>query len=141
MHRLKRCLCCGGRLQQCEHKRTRTIEDIPEDLQPVVSDTLPRATLGHHVIDLIIWFRYGLGIIIDQIIDIPSYHLQTKVKAGGPIDAWQPLSVILLEWHEQIGEQAKGSTVLLTTLRRVIFIPLSKVAGNTRGGRRHTSPQ
>jgi transposase len=132
-HRLKRCPCCGGRLQRCEHKRTRTIEDIPEDIQPVVTehtihrdycakckkhvdpvvpDALPRATLGQNVIARTSWFHYGLGITIDQIIDILSYHLQTQVTSGGLIDAWQRPSVILLEWYERIGEQAGGSALL-----------------------------
>jgi hypothetical protein len=72
-HRLKRCPCCGGSLQQCDRKRTRLIEDIPEQIQPVVTehtlwrdycpkcrkhvepvipDALPRATIGHHLIGL-----------------------------------------------------------------------------------------
>ncbi len=132
-HRLKRCPCCGGRLQRCQHKRTRTIEDIPEDIQPLVTehtihrdycpkckkhvepvlpDALPRATLGHHVIALTSWFHYGLGITIDQIIDILSYHLHTKLTSGGLIDGWRRLSEILLEWYEQVGEQAKKSAYL-----------------------------
>jgi len=132
-HRLRSCPCCGGRLQRCERKRTRTIEDIPEEIQPVVtehtihrdycpkckqhvepvvSDAMPGATLGHHVIALSSWFHYGLGITIDQIVDILGYHLQTKLTPGGLIDAWRRLSEILLAWYEQIGEQAKGSTHL-----------------------------
>jgi transposase len=132
-HRLKRCPCCGGRLQRCHRKRTRTTEDIPEDIQPVVTehtiwrdhcprckkdvepvvpDAMPGATLGHQVITLTSWLHYGLGITIDQIVDILDYHLQTKLTPGGLIDAWRRLSEILLEWYEQIGEQARGSAVL-----------------------------
>ncbi len=132
-HRLKRCPCCDGPLQRCDRKRTRTIEDILEEIrsvvtehtiwrdycpkckqhvEPVVPDALPRATIGHHLISLTSWFHYGLGITIDQIIDILSYHLQTELTSGGLIDAWQRLSVILLEWYEQIGQEAKTSAVL-----------------------------
>ncbi len=96
-HRLKRCPCCGGPLQRCQHKRTRTIEDIPDEIEPVVTehtihrdycakckkhvepvvpDAMPGATLGHHVIALTSWFHYGLGITIDQIVDILGHHLQ-----------------------------------------------------------------
>ena len=37
-HRLKRCSGCGGPLQRCERKRTRIIEDIPEEIEPVVTE-------------------------------------------------------------------------------------------------------
>jgi transposase len=107
-HRLKRCPCCGGPLQRCSRTRTRLIEDIPEEIQPVVTehtihrdycpkckkhvepvvpDAMPGATLGHHVIALTAWFHYGLGITIDQVVDILGYHLQTKLTPGGLIDA------------------------------------------------------
>jgi len=37
-HRLPRCPECGGRLQRCHRTRTRIIEDIPEPIQPVVTE-------------------------------------------------------------------------------------------------------
>ncbi len=132
-HRLKRCPCCGGPLQRGARKRTRTIEDIPEQIQPVVTehtiyrdycpqckkhvepvvpDAMPGAALGHHLISLTSWFHYGLGVTIDQIIDILSYHLQTELTPGGLINAWQRLSEILLAWYEQIAEEAKNSAYL-----------------------------
>jgi len=132
-HRLRHCPCCGGPLQRCEHKRTRTIEDIPEEIEPVVTeytihrdycpkckkhvepvvpDAMSRATLGHHVIALTAWFHYGLGITIDNIVDILGYHLQTKLTPGGLIDAWRRLAEVLNAWYEQIGEQAKTSAHL-----------------------------
>jgi transposase len=132
-HRLKHCPHCQGPLQRCEHRRTRLIEDILEDLQPVVTehtihrdycpkckkhvepvvpDAMPGATLGHNVIALTSWFHYGLGITIDHIVDIVGYHLQTKLTPGGLIDAWRRLSEILLAWYEQIAEEAKNSAYL-----------------------------
>ncbi len=132
-HRLKCCPHCQGRLQRCERKRTRTIEDIPEQIQPtvtehtiyrdycpkckkhvepVVPDAMPGATLGHHVIALTAWFHYGLGITIDQVVDILGYHLQTKLTPGGLIDAWRRLAEVLNAWYDQIGEQAKKSAYL-----------------------------
>jgi transposase len=132
-HRLKRCLCCGGPLQRCERTRTRIIEDIPEEIQPVVTehtvhrdycpkckkhvepvvpDAMSGATLGHYVIALTAWFHYGLGITIDQVVDIVGYHLQTKLTPGGLIDAWRRLGEVLNAWYEQIGEQAKKSAHL-----------------------------
>ena len=132
-HRLKRCPCCGGPLQRCRHKRTRTIEDIPDEIEPVVTehtihrdycpkckkhvepvvpDAMPGATLGHHVIALTSWFHYGLGLTIDQIVDILGYHLQTKLTPGGLIDAWRRLAEILNAWYKQIGEEARKSAHL-----------------------------
>ena len=132
-HRLKRCPCCGGPLQRCQHKRTRIIEDIPEEIEPVVTehtihrdycpqckkhvepvvpDAMPGATLGHHVMALTSWFHYGLGITIDSIVDILGYHLQTKLTPGGLIDAWRRLAEVLNVWYEEIGKQAKKSAHL-----------------------------
>ncbi len=132
-HRLKLCPCCGGRLQRCHRQRTRVIEDIPEDIQPIVTehtihrdycpkcrkhvepvvpDAMPGATLGHHVTSLTSWLHYGLGVTIDQIVDILGYHLQTKLTPGGLIDAWGRLAEVLNGWYEQIGEQARTSAHL-----------------------------
>lgn len=132
-HRLKRCPCCGGQLQRCQRQRTRVIEDIPKDIQPVVTehtihrdycpkckkhvepvvpDAMPGATLGHQVIALTSWFHYGLGITIDHVVEILDGHLQTKLTPGGLIDAWQRLAEVLEAWYEQIGQQAKQSAHL-----------------------------
>jgi transposase len=132
-HRLRRCPGCGGRLQRCQRRRTRTIEDIPEEIEPVVTehtihrdycpkckkhvepvvpDAMPGATLGHHVIALTSWFHYGLGITIDPVVDILGHHLQTKLTPGGLIDAWQRLAEVLNAWYEQIGEQAQKAAHL-----------------------------
>ncbi len=132
-HRLKRCPHCQGRLQRCERSRTRIIEDIPQEItpvvtehtvhrdycpacrkhvEPVVPDAMPKAALGHQVITLTSWFHYGLGLTIDQIVDILGYHLQTKLTPGGLVDAWRRLAETLNAWYQQIGEQAKTSTHL-----------------------------
>jgi transposase len=132
-HRLKRCPHCQGRLQRCERQRTRVVEDIPEDIQPVVTehtvwrdycprcrkhvepvlaDAMPQATLGHRVIALTAWFHYGLGITIDTIVDILSYHLQTRLTPGGLVGAWHRLAEVLTAWYGQIGAEAKRSAHL-----------------------------
>ncbi len=133
VHRLPRCPHCQGPLQRCRRPRSRIIEDIPEQIRPVVTehilhrdycarcrkhvepvvpDALPHAMLGHHVVGLTSWFHYGLGVTIDQILAILSYHLQTPLTAGGLVHAWRRLAEILLEWYEQIGEQARNSAHL-----------------------------
>jgi len=132
-HRLKCCPHCQRVLQQSQRSRTRIIEDIPEVIEPVVTehtiyrdycphcdkhvepivpDAMPKAQLGHQVIALTSWFHYGLGLTIDQIIDILGYKMQTKLTSGGLIGAWHRLAEILNVWYEQIGNQAKASAVL-----------------------------
>jgi hypothetical protein len=132
-HRLKCCPHCNGKLQRCDRSRARIIEDIPEVIEPVVTehtihrdycpnckkhvepvvpDAMPHATLGHRVAALTSWFHYGLGLTIDQIVDILGYHLQTKLTAGGLVDAWRRQAGVLEDWYKQIAEQAKSSTHL-----------------------------
>ncbi len=132
-HRLKCCPHCQGPLQRCERSRRRIIEDIPEVIEPVVTehtihrdycpkckrhveplvpDAMPKATLGHQVIALTSWLHYGLGLTIDQVVDILGYHLHTKLTSGGLVDAWRRLAEVLRTWYEQIGEQAKASAHL-----------------------------
>ena len=132
-HRLKRCPHCAGRLQRCQRTRTRIIEDIPEVIEPVVTEhtihrdycpkcnkhvepavpeAMPHAALGHRVIGLTSWFHYGLGLTIDQVVDILGYHLQTQLTPGGLIDAWRRQAEVLEGWYQQIAEQAKKSAHL-----------------------------
>ena len=132
-HRLKCCPHCEGKLQRCERSRTRIIEDIPEviepvviehtihrdycpkckkHVEPVVPDAMPKATLGHQVIALTSWFHYGLGLTIEQVVDILGYQMQTKLTSGGLVDAWRRLAEVLKAWYQQIGEEAKASAHL-----------------------------
>ena len=132
-HRLKVCPCCGGPLQRCQRTRTRLIEDLPENLQsvvtehtihrdycprckkhvePVVPDALPNATFGHRLISFTSWCHYGLGVTLDQLIDILQFHLRTRLSAGGLIATWQRLADILTPWYEQVAAEAKKSASL-----------------------------
>lgn len=132
-HRLKCCPNCGGKLQRCQRSRTRIIEDIPESIQPVVTehtihrdycpackkdvepvvpDAMPKATLGHRLIALTGWFHYGLGLTIDQIVTVLDHHLQTKLTSGGLVDAWRRLAEVLEGWYAQIGDEARSSAHL-----------------------------
>ena len=132
-HRLKCCPHCHGPVQRCNRKRTRIIEDIPDPIipvitehtihrdycpackkhvEPVVPEALPGATLGHHTVGLTGWLHYGLGVTLNQIVDILGYHLHTRLTPGGLIDAWRRLATVLVPWYEQIAEQAKASAAL-----------------------------
>ncbi len=132
-HRLPRCPHCDGTLQRSSRTRTRIIEDIPETIEPVVTehtihrdycsrckkhvepvvpDALPKCTIGHHLISLTAWFHYGLGITISSILSILAHHLQTKLTSGGLLAAWIRVATLLEPWYDQIGEQAKKAAVL-----------------------------
>ena len=132
-HRLEACPCCGGELQRCKRSRTRIIEDLPQEItpvvtehtihrdycpsckkhvEPVVADAMPNATPGHHVVALSSWFHYGLGVTIGQVRDILGSHLHTDITAGGLLDGWQRLAETLFPWYEQIGREARAGAVL-----------------------------
>jgi len=132
-HRLEACPGCGGPLQRCERTRTRTIEDILEDLrtevvahtihrdycpgcrkhvEPIVPDALPKSALGHRVMALTAWLHYGLGVTISQVIALLGHHLQTRLSAGGLMAMWARLALILVPWYEEIARQARASAKL-----------------------------
>ena len=132
-HRLECCPHCSSKLQHCQQSRTRIIEDIPEVIEPVVTehtihrdycpkckrhvepvvpDAMPQAALGHQVVALTSWFHYGLGLTINQVVDILGYQMKTKLTPGGLVDAWRRLAEVLRAWYQQIGEEAKASAHL-----------------------------
>jgi hypothetical protein len=132
-HRLEVCPDCGGPLQRCKRKRTRTVEDILADLrtevtehtvhrdycpvckkhvEPVVPDALPNATLGHNLTGLTGWLHYGIGVTTQQVMDLVGIHLHTRLSAGGLISMWHRLGEVFLPWYQQIAEAARASAVL-----------------------------
>jgi transposase len=132
-HRLAVCPCCGGELKRCNRTRTRIIEDIPEKIEPVVTehtihrdycstckkhvepvvpDAMPGATLGHRVVVLSSWFHYGLGITLSPVQQILGANLNTEVSLGGLLDASGRMAAALLPWYEQIGEELRASAWL-----------------------------
>lgn len=132
-HRLNRCPDCGGRLKRCSSTRTRYTEDIPKDIQPVVTehtihrdwcpkckrrvepavpDALPGSTLGNHVLVLSGWLHYALGNTLSQIVEVFNHHLHFKLSSGGLTQQWQRLGEILYPWYEQIQQEALRSAVL-----------------------------
>lgn len=133
-HTLEVCPDCGGPVRECrQRRRTRYIEDLPEDLhaevtehtlasywcgtchkevEPRVPDALPRSSLGHRAVVLSAWLHYGLGNTLSQIRDVFNHHLQLKVTTGGLIGMWGRLQEVLFPWYEQIQRQALDSAVL-----------------------------
>jgi len=132
-HRAARCPDCGGPLARCQDVRTRYVEDVPDDLQPIctehvihrdwcshckkrveprVAEALPGATLGNRTTALSAWLHYGLGHTLSQVVDVFNYHLQLKLSAGGLMQMWYRLQEALFPWYEEIRRQAMTSAVL-----------------------------
>lgn len=132
-HRAEVCPECGGPLQRCQETRTRYTEDIPEDIKPVVtehtihrdwcprckkkvepviSEALSGATLGHRVLVLSAWLHYALGNTLSQIVAVFNFHLSFKLTPGGLVQMWRRLAQILYGWYETIQHEALDSAVL-----------------------------
>jgi len=132
-HTLTECPKCHGPVRPCRSSRTRIIEDIPENITPVVTkhvihrywcsscqttvepivpDALPGCTIGLRVVILSAWLHYLLGTTLTQIIDVFNYYFQFKLTSGGLIQMWQRLREILLAWYLEIQTQALDSAVL-----------------------------
>ena len=132
-HRAERCPDCGGLLNRCSETRTRCTEDIPEYIEPVVTEhtihrdwcpkchkkvepaipeALPKARLGHRVLVLTAWLHYALGNTLSQIVDVFNFHLQMKVTPGNLIKMWYRLQAVLYDWYLEIQAEALNSGVL-----------------------------
>jgi hypothetical protein len=132
-HTLSACPSCQGPVSPCRSSRTRIVEDIPDDIQPVVTehtihrywcsqcqkhveptvpDALPGSQIGSRVVVLSAFLHYLLGTTLAQIIDVFNFHLHFKLTAGGLVQMWQRLRDILFAWYLEIQEQALGSAVL-----------------------------
>jgi len=132
-HRAECCPHCLGALQRCNQTRTRYTEDIPADIQPVVTehtihrdwcpccrkqvepvvpDALPGSQIGNRVLTLSAWLHYGLGQTLNHVVDVFNHHLQFQVTPGGLMQQWYRLQEILFPWYEQIQEEALNSAVL-----------------------------
>lgn len=132
-HRAEVCPDCGGSLQRCQETRTRYTEDIPENIQPVitehiihrdwcpqckkkvepvVSEALPGASLGNRMLVLSAWMHYALGTTLSQLVEVFNFHLLLKVTPGGLVQMWRRLARILCAWYEAIQQEALNSAVL-----------------------------
>lgn len=132
-HVLDGCPDCGGELSQkpCR-RRKRIIEDIPDIkpevtehticgsycrhckkiVEPVVSDALPGAMIGNHLLVLSAWLHYGVGMTLSQIGLLLNCHLNFEMSSGGLIQMWYRLQEILYPWYEQIGREVKAGAVV-----------------------------
>jgi len=132
-HRAKCCPDCGGSLRRCANMRIRYTEDIPQDIQPVVTehtihrdwcpkcrksveptvpDALPGSQIGNRVLTMSSWLHYGLGNTLSQIVEVFNHHLHFQLTPGGLVQQWYRLQEVLYPWYEQIQEEALAAAVL-----------------------------
>jgi transposase len=132
-HTLEACPNCHGSVTPLPTTRTRTIEDIPEDITPVitrhtihryycttcrkaveptVTDALPGSQIGLRVVILAAWLHYLLGTTLSQILDVFNFHLRFQLTQGGLVDVWHRLRELLLAWYLEIEQAAKQAAVL-----------------------------
>jgi transposase len=130
---LTACPECSGPVKPARRRRRRVIEDIPQGLaleavgldipqhwcpccrkhvEPRVAAALPNATIGNGLVALSTVFHYGLGLTIDQVREVVSSHLQSRISAGGLVDLWQRVAAIFLPWYERIAADARCSATL-----------------------------
>lgn len=133
---LEICPDCGGPVtpaSSAKVKRTRVIEDIPENVEPVVTeheiprsycpccrklveprveDALPNATLGNRVLALSAHWHYGLGMPSRPIAEILNSYLGTIISLGGLFDMWKRLAKWLQPWYDNLIDEMLASAVL-----------------------------
>lgn len=132
-HRAPCCPHCQGALTRCAQTRVRYTEDIPEDIQPVVTehtihrdwcphckraveprvpDALPGGPIGNRVLALSAWLHYGQGQTLDHLVEVFNCHLHFKLTAGGLVQQWYRLQEILFPWYEQLHCESLEAAVL-----------------------------
>jgi transposase len=132
-HQLPSCPHCGGELTHTGRRRTRIVEDIPEDLKPEVTqhtihrdwcpcckkqveppvpDALPNCTLGNRTVVLSAWLHYGLGVTTRQIVEVFNQHLRLSISDGGLTQMWHRLADVFGPWYEQVHRHCLDAGVL-----------------------------
>lgn len=132
-HTLRCCPDCGGPVSPpSPTPRRRIVEDIEvsrpvvtehairshwcprcsKRVEPVVTEALPRSTIGNRTVALTSWLHYGLGATVSQVAAVLDNVFHFPVSEGGLAQMWRRLADSLLPWYEEIAEQAKDSAVL-----------------------------
>lgn len=130
------CPDCGGALQRCngyQSQRLRYIEDIPEKIEPQVTEyllhrdycpqckkpvepkvetALKNTRIGNRLLCLTAYWHYGVGMTISQILDTLNYHLQFPLSKGGLVGLWHQLRILLMLWYEILAEEIVQSAVV-----------------------------
>lgn len=78
----------------------------------MVTDALPRATLGLNVVIYSAWLHYLLGVSVGNITRILSIGYAFKVSPGGLTQAWANLAEQLEPYYQQLEQQVREAGVL-----------------------------
>jgi len=81
-------------------------------VEPVVTEALPKATIGNGIVVLSAWLHFALGNTISHILEVFNFHLQFQMSQGGLVQMWHRLADILLAWFEEIMEDIQKTGVL-----------------------------
>jgi transposase len=131
-HLLETCPDCGGAVGQSIRCHSRVIEDTPPTepgvtehvihghwcarckkiVTPKVTDALPGATLGLHLVVLSAWLHYGVGVSVGNLIKLAANLWGLSLSCGGLTQAWKNLAGLLEGEYEAIGEKIRTSAVL-----------------------------
>lgn len=131
-HTLSACSDCQNSLPGAFTTRTRYTEEVvptppvvtehtihrywcstcEKVVEPVLTEALPKSTIGLKTLVLTAWMHYGLGVTIEKILQIFNQTFQMKVSKSGLIQAWQRLAEKLRFVYDDIGVQAQKSAVL-----------------------------
>ncbi|MFH1614065.1 MAG: hypothetical protein ABIG61_03135 [Planctomycetota bacterium] len=115
-HKASRCPDCGSKLNRCSRTRDRYIEDLPDKVrietvrhiihrdfcpncrkavEPVITEALPKSSIGNGILILSAWLHFALGNTISQILEVFNFYLQFKMSQGGLVQMWHRLAGIL----------------------------------------------
>jgi transposase len=132
LHDLKQCPDCGHAVGDSCRDHDRIIEDIPpvtpevhlhrikgswcghckKIVTPVVTDALPRATLGLNVVIYSAWLHYLLGVSVGNIARLLSIGYAFKVSTGGLTQAWANLAEQLEPYYRHLEQQVCEAGIL-----------------------------
>lgn len=131
-HLLETCPDCGRAVGQSIRCHPRIIEDTPPTepvvtehlihghwcgkckkiVTPKLTDALPGATLGLHLVVFSAWLHYGVGVSVGNLVKLAANLWGLRVSPGGLTQAWKNLAWLLEGDYEAIGEKIRTSAVL-----------------------------
>ena len=78
------------------HLLSQPVCKCRKTVEPVVTDTLPKSTIGLRTGVLSSLLHDQLGTSLSQIFDVFNFHLQMKLTAGSLVHVWNRVGEFLL---------------------------------------------